>query len=122
MSRPLAGVYTRTGYSVYVSFTRLSGWRSPGLETLAATLDALYKEHEGKPSALLRAMSPMRSCRTWVLTAVTTFVTNGWMTAAPVNLEAVVKRESKGATDRYIAMTAEWNLDLNKFKPTVKDV
>ena len=93
----VAGVYTRTEYSVYVSFNRLSGWRSPGLETLTATLDALYKEHEGKPAALLRAMSPMRSCRTWILEAVATFVTNGWMTVAPIDLEAVIKKESKEA-------------------------
>ncbi|KAK7682787.1 hypothetical protein QCA50_014171 [Cerrena zonata] len=107
--------------TVYVSFLRLSGWTNPGLETLAATLDALYKEHEGKPPALLRSMIPLRSCRTWILDAVDIFDRNRWMTV-PVDLEGTVKKESKDATDRYAEMIESWIMDLDQFKPTVKDI
>ncbi|KAK7683667.1 hypothetical protein QCA50_013043 [Cerrena zonata] len=122
--RPIPEIVTRTKRSVYVSFIRLSGWSSPGLETLVETLRELWKEHEGKPGPTLRAMSPMRSCRTWTLEAVATFVANGWMTAAPDNLETIVTTESKSATNRYISIKAGWvtDSDVNQFRPTIRDV
>lgn len=112
--------------SAYVYFGRVTGWNTPELEEMKEALGSLYYQHEGKPPAILRAMNPLHSCRTWIIAALRMFVAKGWLVRKGLNeewfveFEEIVKRESGKATGRFLEIVSDsWMMDPNKFEPTI---
>ncbi|KAF9046033.1 hypothetical protein BDZ89DRAFT_1127535 [Hymenopellis radicata] len=127
VSRVLAKIDAE--HSAYVVFCKLPGWNAPEMHTFESTLDGLYKKYEGIHYSRLRLLDPMRSCRTWIVDALRSFVAHGWLVLDHELWSSVedgwflaadqkMKDLSAPATQRYLKMEDDW-LDTTKFKPTI---